>query len=119
MPFSVPRDYSGSAFRQEPPPPPPPPADIAVPPPPLSLAGEEAELPQEADAEGGEAAVADAEAAFAEETGEPPAVPTGGGGLLSRIPFLSSLLPPRRSHGKEKGGFKGTRAGSSSAQSRG
>lgn len=48
----------------------------------------------------------DPPAAAAQAEGEElPAVPTGGGGLFSRIPFLSSLMPPPRGRKGEKGGL--------------
>ena len=110
LPFSVPRDYSGNAFAPAPPPPPsPPPADIAVPPPPpLAFDGGEDEAapaaPDISEADGTSDPPADA-AVFAEEESAPPAVPAGGGGLFSRIPLLSSLMPPPRGRGKDKGGL--------------
>ena len=102
MPFSVPRDYSGNAFRSPPEEEftPPPPAEIAVPPPP-ELAFEETEATASSPEEGEGAPLSEE---VASEAAEPPAIPTGGG-FFSRIPFLSSLLPPPRKHGKEKGGL--------------
>ena len=109
LPFSVPRDYSGNAFRQESPPSPaPPPADIAVPlPPPLAFDDVGGEVPPDVPEMEGMPPDTAPPAAPASATGEeePPAVQAGGGGLFSRIPFLSSLMPPARGRAREKGGL--------------
>ena len=96
LPVTVPRDYSGHTFRA---PPTPPPRD--EPPPPAS----EVELRQEAPPRA-EHAQEPPESPDAEQKSDGETVPCGGTpqekGFLSRIPLLSSLLPPKRS-GKHEG----------------
>ncbi len=95
LPFTVPKGYSGSAFSSVPAPEPlaraapsePEPAPI----PPPDVAESEAVIPPPADAE--------AAPAFAQhhETRRE-------GGIFSKLPFLSSLMPPpRKRHGKGEG----------------
>ncbi|MBQ3483187.1 MAG: hypothetical protein IJA78_03330 [Clostridia bacterium] len=92
LPVTVPRDYSGHTFRA---PPTPPPRDE---PPPEEQVEVLADAPSVT-----EEAASDPQAAQP-DTAE--AAPCGGTpqekGFLSRIPLLSSLLPPKRS-GKHEG----------------
>ena len=98
LPLSVPRDYSGHTFRMPQPPvpkeqsPPSEPQEQAPQPEPSPAVQEPSPAPPESPVE---------EEETAKET-VPCSAPPQEKGLLSRIPFLSSLLPPKR-HGKREG----------------
>ena len=103
LPFSLPRDYSGSAFRNEESAPPvstdlpniEEPAPIRAAPPAQEEAPPDGSEQQEGEGAEGE----DTVTAFAPHGEE-----AKGGGLLARLPFLSSLLPPPRKRRREKEG---------------
>ena len=98
LPFSLPKGYSGSAFdamRSEPPPSEPTGAPPVLPPTEPQVNEQESTPASEnEDSTGGEAEVAPA---FSEHKDR------HGSGLFSRLPFLSSLLPPPRRGRGEKG----------------
>jgi hypothetical protein len=93
LPFSLPKGYRGSAFSATPPDPVPPKEqapESPVPPPPSESAQDSptAEAPPEA---------AEAFAPHCNRARE--------GGIFTRLPFLSSLLPPPRQKHGERGGL--------------
>lgn len=95
LPFGLPRDYSGNAFRpEEPPAAPPEQAEPNIEEGQESAPQGESEAPTDTDSES-----VPTLARSGEERGE------GKGGLLSRLPFLSSLLPPPRRRGEKEGGL--------------
>ena len=86
LPFTLPKGYSGNAFAPTPAPPPPPEEQETA-----TITPTEAPSDREPVQKSEESATAPA---FAPHREEP------RGGLLERLPFLSSLLPPpRKKHG--------------------
>lgn len=95
LPFTLPSGYSGSAFS-----PPTPPIPPSPPIPPTPDEEDSAEPTAEAPTEGDGTAASEESAPTAEEGAE--STPAG---LFSKLPFLSSLLPPPRHRGEHREGL--------------